>query len=90
MMFRRKTDAAIPAMAVTGRGRSKAETRLKGSAVVERPSRYAAPTGAPRHYNHNINHQHRSVGQFSYMFEDKPSLPSIFILNWMVEDSVKF
>lgn len=46
---RRKTETDIPAMAVTGRGRSKAETLVKEPTLVILP-----PTGATGYYNHII------------------------------------
>lgn len=53
---RRKTDAAIPAVAVTGKGRPEAETRVKERALVIPP-----PTGVPCYYNHIIGGCHHKI-----------------------------
>lgn len=45
---RRKTEAAIPAMAATGRERSETETRVKAPTLVIPP-----PAGAPGYCSHS-------------------------------------
>lgn len=45
---RRKTEAAIPAMAVTGRERSETETRVKAPPLVILP-----PAGVPSYCSHS-------------------------------------